>query len=196
MTADGSFRELLARLRAGDDRAAGEVVRRFTHQLIGLARHHLDTVIRTKVDPEDIVQSVYKSFFRRQRDGQFDLAGWDDLWSLLAVITLRKCASQADYFRAERRNPGREVQGPAPDGSGTEWQLIDREPTPVEAAALAETVADLLREVAPADRPIIELSLQGYTVKEICEQLGRAERTVWRVRERARNRLRRRAAAP
>jgi RNA polymerase sigma-70 factor (ECF subfamily) len=195
MTADGSFRELVARLRAGDDCAAGEVVRRFTHRLLVLAQHHLDARIRSKVDPEDIVQSVYKSFFRRQRDGQFDLASWDDLWSLLAVITLRKCASQADYFRAERRNPEREAPGPAA-GSGTGWELIDREPTPVEAAALAETVADLLRAVAAADRPILELSLQGYTVKEICAQLGRAERTVWRVRERARNRLRRQAAAP
>jgi RNA polymerase sigma-70 factor (ECF subfamily) len=186
---------LIARLRAGDDRAAVEVVRRFTHRLAALARTHLDTQLRAKVDPEDLVQSVYKSFFHRQGDGQFDLDGWDDLWGLLVVITLRKCASQAEYFRAERRNPERE-QRPASDGAGAGWEPIDREPTPAEAAALAETVADLMRGVGPSDRPILELSLQGYTVKEICEQLGRAERTVWRVRARARNRLQRQMASP
>jgi RNA polymerase sigma-70 factor (ECF subfamily) len=185
---------LIARLRAGDDGAAREVVRRFTHRLAALARTHLDTQIRAKVDPEDLVQSVYKSFFHRQRDGQFDLDGWDDLWGLLVVITVRKCASQAEYFQAERRNPDRERR-PA-TGSAAGGELIDREPTPAEAAALAETVADLLRGVVPTDRPILELTLQGYTVKEICAQLGRAERTVWRVRERARNRLRRQMASP
>jgi RNA polymerase sigma-70 factor (ECF subfamily) len=189
VTADVSFRDLIARLQAGDDGAAGEVVRRFTRRLAALARTHLDTQIRAKMDPEDLVQSVYKSFFRRQRDGQFDLDGWDAVWTLLVVITVRKCASQAEYFRAERRNPERE-RGPAA------WGPIDREPTPAEAVALAETVADLLRGVGPADRPILELSLQGYTVKEICAQLGRAERTVWRVRERARNRLLRQMTSP
>jgi RNA polymerase sigma-70 factor (ECF subfamily) len=49
----------------------------------------------------------------------------------------------------------------------------------------------LLREVDPDDCAIVELSLQGYSAEEVGAQLGRAERTVRRVRELTKRRLRR-----
>ena len=36
------------------------------------------------------MQSVFKSFFVRQGQGQFELDNWDSLWGLLVRITLRK----------------------------------------------------------------------------------------------------------
>src|SRR4029079_10554541 len=74
-----SFVELAGRLRAGDEGAAAEVFRRFAGRLIALAHTELDARLRRKVDPEDIVQSVYRSFFTRHRAGHFDLATWDAL---------------------------------------------------------------------------------------------------------------------
>ncbi len=52
--------------------------------------------MRNRIDVEDIVLSAYKSFFIRNRRSEFDLAGWDELRSILAMITMRKCASGAD----------------------------------------------------------------------------------------------------
>src|SRR5437868_8199770 len=83
-----SFVELAARLHAGDQGAATEVFRRFAGRLIALARTKLDIRIRRKEDPEDVVQSVYRSFFGRYQAGQYDLATWEALWSLLTVITV------------------------------------------------------------------------------------------------------------
>jgi RNA polymerase sigma-70 factor (ECF subfamily) len=184
MPDDTSFRNLLAQLRAGDDRAATEVFQRFSRRLIALARSHLDSWVRRKEDPEDVVQSVYKSFFARVEEGQFDLVSWNDLWSLLTVITLHKCADRIDYTRARRRDAGREVPVPsAADSAADAWPVADPEPTPVEALVLTETVDKLFRAFDTDDRGIIELSLQGYTVVEISAKLGRAERTVRRVRE-------------
>ena len=57
-----SFAAFLARLHQGDDAAARELFGRFTHQLIALALRHIDAGLRHKVDPEDVVQSAYKSF--------------------------------------------------------------------------------------------------------------------------------------
>jgi RNA polymerase sigma-70 factor (ECF subfamily) len=185
-----SFSELMDRLRAGDQDAATAVFRRFTGRLIALARAELDARTRGKVDPEDVVQSAYRSFFTRVDAGQFEVATWDELWALLTVITVRKCMNRARYFRAGRRDARVEI-APGTEGLGDPILAVDREPTPSEAAMLAETIEQLLRGFDPDDRAIVELSLQGYTTPEIGARLGFAERTVRRVRERLKRRLHR-----
>jgi RNA polymerase sigma-70 factor (ECF subfamily) len=191
-----SFPDWMARLRAGDAGAAAEVFRRFAGRLIGLARSRLDGWVRAKEDPEDVVQSVYKSFFMRCGAGQFELGTWDELWSLLTVLTLRKCAGRAEHFRARRRDVASEVPLPGPgDSAAGSWEALDREPTPEEAALLTEAVEQLLAGLGGDDRAIIELSLQGHTTEEISGRLGFSSRTVRRVRERAKKRLERMGAA-
>lgn len=194
MSPDDSFAVLMTRLRTGEDAAAREVFVRFAARLAGLARTHLDARLAVKVDPEDVVQSAYKSFFLRQRDGQLDVGTWDGLWGVLTMITLRKCADRAAYYRAEKRDVAREAAGGTGDDSTTGMMdlALDREPLPDEAAVLAETVDALFRAIDdPDERAILELSLQGFTASEISEQLGRAERSVRRLRERVRARLER-----
>lgn len=196
MPDDYSFADLLAQLRTGDEAAAREVCQRFSERLIGLARTHLESRIRRREDPEDVVQSVYKSFFVRVRDGQFELRNWNDLWSLLTTITLNKCADRVDRTHAKRRDAGREVSAP---GSTDTWtggpQATDPAPTPLEALVLTETVDELFRAFDPEDRPILEMSLQGYTAVEISSALKRSERTVRRVRQQVKKRLERMQAS-
>jgi RNA polymerase sigma-70 factor (ECF subfamily) len=192
MSASDSLSRLMERLRAGEEDAARVVFERHAAGLVALARTRLDARLAGKVDPEDVVQSAYKSFFVRQRDGRLHVGDWQGLWGLLVVITLRKCADRAEQYRAARRDVGRELAGAAGPDEPAAWQLaLDREPGPVEAALLAETVEELFRGVDQDSRPVLELSLQGYTASEISERLGRAERTVRRLRERVRARLQR-----
>jgi RNA polymerase sigma-70 factor (ECF subfamily) len=188
MATKDTFSALMARLRSGEDAAAREVFEKFAGRLIGLARGQFNQLLARKVDPEDVVQSAYKSFFVRHRAGKLEVGDWDGLWHMLTLITLRKCADRAEYFRARRRDAAREVSGDQPDAS---LAAIDREPSPEEAVILAETVENLFRDVSAHERPVLELSLQGYSVQEICAQLDRAERTVRRLRERVRKRLER-----
>ncbi len=192
MSVHDSVVDLMARLRTGEDAAAREVFARFTNRLVGLARSHLDGRLARKVDPEDVVQSAYKSFFVRQRDGELDIGSWDSLWGLLTVITVRKCADKAEHFKAGKRDMSREANQPT-DSSPALWQLaVDREPSPEEAVYLAEAVEELFRVIDdPDERAILELSLQGYSATEISEKLGRAERSVRRLRERVGKRLKR-----
>jgi RNA polymerase sigma-70 factor (ECF subfamily) len=186
-----SFADFLARLRSRDDAVAQELFGRFAHQLIALALRHIDMGLRHKVDAEDVVQSVYKSFFVRYGNGKLDVANWNSLWGLLTLITVRKCAERAAYHRAECRDAAREVSGPSGDEAATWLEPLGREPTPLEATVLSETVEQLLAGVDEEERPIVELSLQGYTTREISDRLGRAERTVRLLRERVRHRLER-----
>jgi RNA polymerase sigma-70 factor (ECF subfamily) len=182
-----SFPEWLARLKDRDGDAAREILRRFTCQLLALARRQFGAGLRHKVDPEDVVQSAYKSFFLRCGEGKLTVETWNGLWGLLTLITLRKCANRVEYHLAQCRDAGREVAGPPGGESAVPWlEASGREPTPLEAAVLNETVAQLLASLDEDERPILELSLEGYSTAEISSQLGRAERTVRRVRERVR----------
>ena len=186
-----SFAEFLDRLRGGDDAAATELFGRFAHQLIALALRHIDAGLRHKVDPEDVVQSAFKSFFLRYGDGKLEVVNWNSLWGLLTLITVRKCAERAAYHRAECRDGAREVSPPRGEDAAPWMEPFGREPTPLEAAVLSETVEELLAGLDEDERPILELSLQGYTTREISDRLGRAERTVRLLREGLRHRLER-----
>ena len=173
-----------------DDDAAREVFRRYAGRLIQLARVRLDRRTRQKVDPEDVVQSVFRSFFTRQAEGRFDLASWDDLWSLLVVITIRKCRRQAVALRAGRRDVRRELhasQLPEPEAF---LEAAGPEPTPEEVVSLVETVERLLSGASEVERRIIMLRLQGCTPAEISREVGEiSERKVYRVLAQARKRL-------
>jgi RNA polymerase sigma-70 factor (ECF subfamily) len=170
------------------------VFERFSRRLIGLARKHLDTRLQRKVDPEDVVQSAYKSLFVRYGDGALADEGWDGLWGLLTLITIRKCADRARYFHAERRDVAREATGAATSDSVPWMVAVDREPTPEQAIVLAETIESLLRKLDADERTMIEMSLQGFSTQEISELTGRAERSVRRLRERVRKHLERQRA--
>jgi len=163
---------------------------RFRRRLIGLARTHLGARLKGKVDAEDVVQSAYKSLLIRCGEAAVEAEGWDALWGLLTLITVRKCADRARYYAADCRNLDREAKGAdSADSRGLWLDAPDREPTPDEAMALAETVEDLLRQLQGDERMIVELSLQGYSTQEISQQIGRAERSVRRVREQVRKAL-------
>src|SRR5262245_45198421 len=89
------------------EEAAREIFERFTRRLIGLARNWLQARLQHKIDPEDVVQSAYKSFFLRYGDQALGAEGWEGLWGLLTIITLRKCSDRVRYNRAERRDVAR-----------------------------------------------------------------------------------------
>jgi RNA polymerase sigma factor (sigma-70 family) len=155
-------------------------------RLVGLARLHLDSRLRPKIDPEDVVQSVFHRFFQRHAEGQFHLEGWNGLWALLTAITRRECQRCREHFHAAARDVRAEVD----DGRQVGEQAA-RDPTPEGAILLAEQIELLLRGLEGRDRNIVSLRLQGYLPGEISARLDRPERSVYRVLERAKQRLRR-----
>lgn len=185
---DDAFRDLIGRLKSGDGAAAGEVFELYSRQLIGLARRRLTNAIGSKEDPEDVVQSVFRTFFRRNDRQEISAESWGGLWKLLTVITLRKCGHRIDYFFADRRSIRRESPSLSDEESG-QWQAIARDPTPLEAAMLSETVEQLLEAFDERDRSIIARALHGDDASAIADSVGRSTRTVERVLARVRKKL-------
>jgi hypothetical protein len=80
-------------------------------RLIQLAARYLSPPLRQKLDNADIVQSVFRTFLRRQPTADWQ---WDDvhgLWNLLARITIRKCASKAEHYSQQCRDVHKEMAG-------------------------------------------------------------------------------------
>jgi RNA polymerase sigma-70 factor (ECF subfamily) len=190
MPPERPFAELMQRLKDGDADAAREVFDRYARRLVGLAAARLPEMLRPKVDAEDVVQSVFRSFFARQAAGKFEVANWDALWAILTVLTVRKCGHRLEYFRAARRDVRREAPAPArPDDSTPGREPPDPEPTPAEAILLAETLEQAVAGLKESHRSVVLLRLQGCTIEEVSTQLGCSERTVHRVLDQVRQRL-------
>ncbi|MGE5192389.1 MAG: RNA polymerase sigma factor [Deltaproteobacteria bacterium] len=184
-----SFDKVRTHLANGDEAGAREVFDRFAKQLIAHARQRMSPRVQQKVDPEDIVQSAFKSFFRRQEDGQFTFENWESLWGLLLQITLRKCHRWAERFSAQRRNLGAETPLSAGDRSDRFDQPSGHEPGPSEVAILNETIDALKAELDPIEWDILTLRLDEHSVPEISRIVSRSERTVARALQRIRRLL-------
>jgi RNA polymerase sigma-70 factor (ECF subfamily) len=174
----------MLRLRSGDQAAATRVFERFADQLLALARRQFHAPLRRKIDPEDVLQSVFRSFFLRYRNGQFDLANWDNLWGLLMLMTVRKCGRRVKHFQASCRDVRREVS--LDDGA---IQLLARDPSPQEAAMLVELLGRVMHTLPSDQREVLSLHLQGLSVEEISARVQRTQRTVRRILERVRRRI-------
>src|SRR5947209_7593925 len=136
---DNPSADLLMRWREGDQQAAEDLFRRYVERLVALARSRLSGRLARHVDPEDVVQSAYRSFFIGARDGRYALERSGDLWRLLVAITMHKLHHQVERYTAVKRTVAREYVF-ADDSSlfGLQASALAREPAPAEAAALAD----------------------------------------------------------
>jgi DNA-directed RNA polymerase specialized sigma24 family protein len=191
MTPHDSITHWIEQIRSSDttarDEAAERIWSRYSARLLDLARNHLDRRIRQREDEDDVVQNVYASFCRRMQRGEYQLDNRQDLWNLLVTMTLHKTRKAALRHNRQGRAVSREEGGLAADGSDSLATPAERmpapDPTPEEAAELAEGVERLLRALPdPTLRQVALWKLEGYTSEEIAgtEKLDCALRTVER----------------
>lgn len=187
MNSEMQFETFLARLREGDDSAATLVTQRFERRLAGLADKRLHKLLQPKVDAQDAVQSAYKSFFLRCRDGGYELDGWNSVWLLLARITVRKCRKHYRYFQSQQRQVARETSlGPATEDTRADSGLRTREARPDQRACINEQLRNVLAALTERDRRIVELHLEGLDAASIAQRVHCTQRTAQRVLRRLR----------
>src|SRR4051794_6094759 len=155
-----SFRALIARVRAGDEQAAAELVQRYEPAIRRAARVRLvDTRLNRLLDSMDICQSVMASFFVRAALGQFELETPDQLLRLLATMTRNKLAGQVKGLGAARRDFRRVAvdQGDRNDESdaGAE-RIAGQDPTPSRDFAARELLEEALRRLSPEEKRILD----------------------------------------
>ena len=100
-TSDGS---LLRQFQQGSTDAASRLYGRYVERLRALASAHTPGQLSGRLDADDIVQSVFRTFLRRAREGHYEVPSGEDLWGLLLVITLNKIRSCSDFHQAAKRD--------------------------------------------------------------------------------------------
>jgi RNA polymerase sigma-70 factor (ECF subfamily) len=172
---------LMQRFRDGDQQAAALLFHRYVQKLVGLAQRRLNSQIGRRIDADDVVQSAFRSFFRGARDGRFHLESGQDLWRLLAVITITKVKKQVEFHTARKRDFQLE-RSPSTEDSATDVsQQADDEPSPADTLALVEQVEHIARQLGADQQRIFAMRLDGHPLDDIAATLSISERTVRRV---------------
>jgi RNA polymerase sigma factor (sigma-70 family) len=181
-------------LKRGEESAATALWQRYFDRLVRLAQAKLGPAHRRVADEEDVALSVFRCLCAGAARGRFPrLTDRNDLWRLLAALTLRKVIDQKRRSDGQKRGAGA-VRGESvfedPDGEGLGLdQFLADEPTPETLAMLAEEHERLLAALEDDTlRHIALRKLEGFTNEEVAEQLGVTCRSVERKLQRIRSR--------
>jgi DNA-directed RNA polymerase specialized sigma24 family protein len=167
MTSPETFRELLGRVRAGDEQAAAELVRQYEPAIRRAARVRMrDARLGRMFDSMDICQSVLASFFVRAASGVYDLETPDQLLRLLATMARNKLANQAHHLRAARRDHRRV------EGGDVALEVAGRDPGVSGQFAARELLGEVQRRLTAEECAILELREQGSDWSEVAVALG------------------------
>ena len=176
---------LVARWRAGDQAAAEELFARYAAQLVALARTRLSAKMAPRIDPEDVVQSAYRTFFVNAREGRYELNRGGDLWRLLVATTMHKLQDQVKHHRAQKRNIDIEKGFGTEDSLfGIQPEALAGQPSPLEALTLVDELQSAMARLDPLQRRVLELRLEGHNLDEIAAAIDRCPQTVRRTLER------------
>ncbi len=179
----GSDVALLDRIRLGDEDAALQLYYRYADRLIRLASQNTPAELAPRFDPEDIVQSVFRTFFRRAARGQYEAPEGDELWKLLLVMALNKVRARGAFHRSGKRD----IRKTRPLSAGHE--RIDDHNAEEAKSILCMSVEEMIQKQPASHRSIIRLRIDGLEVQAIAEREKRSKRTVERILQSFRKQL-------
>ena len=142
-------------VKAGDEADIQRLWDRYFQRLVRLAGAKLPGHCRRAFDEEDVALSAFQSFCDRAGQGQFpQLSDRDDLWRLLATLTVRKAVLMMRHQTRQKRGGGR-VLGESAFQGGTERpttggglaEILSKEPTPDDAARFADAFDHLINKL-------------------------------------------------
>jgi RNA polymerase sigma-70 factor (ECF subfamily) len=168
VTEDNAFQDLIGRVRAGDQAAAAELVRRYEPAIRRAVRVRLhDDRLRRLLDSTDICQSVFGSFYVRLAMGQYELEKPQQLLKLLTDMSRKKLVDQQRRQRAARRDYRRLIPG-----EFDEARVADTGDSPSQQVAAREMLQEVRKRLSPDELYLSEQRAQGRDWAQIAAEQG------------------------
>ena len=168
MPEDDAFVELIRRVRAGDEQASAELVRRYEPSIRVVVRARLtDPKLRRILDSMDVCQSVLGKFFARATSGHFDVQRPEQLIGLLAIMARNSVTNHAHRERAARRDQRRTCPQDA-----AEMIVADPGPGPCQAVEDGDLLEAVRRRLSPEECRIADQWASGRTWVDIGSAIG------------------------
>lgn len=174
MVQELSDKSLLQLFRTGSEDAAAELYGRYAERLDFLASRGLGHDMRSLVGSDDVVQSIFRTFFRRAAEGEYEVPDGSELWSLLVTITLNKIRALGVHYRRQKRSVSRTLHLEAEIGEVAGGDDL-------ACHVLQMVIDELVGTLPESHRRIIQLQIEGWDVGGIAAETQRSRRTVERV---------------
>lgn len=170
-------------VKYGDSVAANHIWQHYFDRLVRSVRHKLYGQNRAVSDEEDIVLSVFDSFYSAVEKGRFpDLSDRDDLWQLLLRMSARKVVDKRRHDLRQRRGGDVKLHslGHPADGEAI-FEAIGDEPSPEMVLMMQESVEQFFSHLGVGQlRDLAGAKLEGYSNADLAERFGCSERTIER----------------
>ncbi len=170
-------------VKHGDSTAANRIWQHYFDRLVRSVRHRLYGQNRAVSDEEDIVLSVFDSFYSAVEKGRFpDLSDRDDLWRLLLRMSARKVVDKRRHDQRQRRGGGVNLHSfdHTTDAENV-IEAIGNEPTPEMVLMMQESVEQFFSHLGVGQlRDLAGAKLEGYSNAELARRFDCSERTIER----------------
>jgi RNA polymerase sigma-70 factor, ECF subfamily len=169
-------RSLVDRAGRGDSAAVQELVLAHLPRLRAFVRLRLGAGLRAKESASDLVQSVCRDVLENLEGFRWEGEAAFRAW--LYTAASRKVADRAEFWGAQRRDPGRE----APGGEDALLDVYRQSASPSQAAGSKEAVARIeaaFDALPPEYRDAVLYSrILGLPRPEVARRMGKSEDSV------------------
>ena len=179
-----SDRTLLIRLKSGEEDAATGIYLRYAQRLRLLATSQAGRSLSVRLDADDVVQSVFRTFFRRAAQGHYDIPDGEELWKLFLVLALNKIRGLGTHHRAAKRDVSQTA-----DLSKLYGEPAAYLPDDSAYGILRMTIDDILNSLPEPQRLMVVMRIEGSDIQQIAEATQRSKRSVERALQNFRQRL-------
>ncbi len=176
------FRILLDQVKDGSEEAARQLIEQYGDAIRRSIRRALNPVLRQSFDSLDFVQLVWKSLFGA-RDKLDRFHEPKELAAYLFGMVRNKVNNEIRRATSTRKSNGLRQESLDQLLESKGYHVLDNCPSPSQWAIAQERWDDLLAGQPAHYRRIIELRLQGNTIKQIADSVGLNQSTVRRFLE-------------
>ena len=186
----------LDNVRRGDELSASKLLASYHPILRARVNARMDPALKSRLEPEDILQQVYLEVFRRL--DSFEDRGAGSFLNWILTILDHKLVDAGRALRRQVRDVAREVPDAAARGTESYWNLLDQlyadSTTPSQLIRREEAVSGLmacLSRLSDSHRHVIQLRfLEGRSVGDVATRLGRSDAAIVALTKRALEALR------